>query len=352
MDLQSLGWNDFFAAQLLAQELTVCTVGRVAAEYKHMYRVYAESGEYLASVTGKLRYLADSREDFPAVGDWVLFSAAGNGQAVIQGILPRQSKFSRKVAGKVNEEQIVAANIDTIFLVNALNQDFNLRRMERYLTLAWDSGASPVIVLNKTDLCPDVVGKVREVETIAFGVPVHPVSCVSGYGLADLSQYMSRGKTIALLGSSGAGKSTLVNRCLGTDSQKTGAIRQDDGEGRHTTTHRELILLPAGGILLDTPGMRELQLWGSEDGLTDTFDDIYALAAQCRFSDCRHTNEPGCAVIAALAGGALSQARYDSFHKLQRELAYLSRKENKQEYLAEKNRWKKIHKGIRQLSKN
>ncbi|HWR42986.1 ribosome small subunit-dependent GTPase A [Sporomusa sp.] len=351
MDLQSLGWDDFFAAQLPIHAGSGCTVGRVAAEYKHIYRVYAEGGEYLASITGKLRHLADSREDFPAVGDWVTLSIADDRNAVIQGILTRRSKFSRKVAGKATEEQIVAANIDTVFLVNALNQDFNLRRIERYLTLAWDSGAAPVIILNKADLCSEVPDKVREVEAIAFGVPVLTVSCATGDGLGSLNNYIEAGKTIALLGSSGAGKSTIANRILGTDMQKTGEIRQGDGEGRHTTTHRELILIPGGGLLIDTPGMRELQLWGSEEGLADAFEDIYALAAQCRFSDCSHAGEPGCAVAAALGDDTLSQSRYDSFAKLQRELAYLSRKENFQEFLAEKNRWKKIHNQMKHLSK-
>lgn len=351
MDLLSLGWNDFFAAQLELYAEKTCVVGRVAAEYKHLYRIYAEGGEYLATVAGKLRYLADNREDFPAVGDWVIIQVSDHEQAVIRSILPRKTKFSRKAAGKVTEEQIVAANIDTVFLVNALNQDFNLRRIERYLTLAWDSGASPVIVLNKTDLCEDVSSRVQEVEAIAFGVPVHAVSCAWGDGLDSLSQYCRSGKTVALLGSSGAGKSTIVNRLLGSDCQKTGAIRLDDGEGRHTTTRRELIPIPEGGLLIDTPGMRELQLWGTEDGLTDAFDDIAVLAEGCRFADCTHTSEPGCQVTAALEDGALSQARYNSFVKLQRELAYLARKGNIQEELAEKNKWKKIHKQIKHLSK-
>ncbi|MDF2874774.1 MAG: ribosome small subunit-dependent GTPase [Sporomusa sp.] len=351
MDLQSLGWNDFFAAQLAIHADSGCLVGRVAAEYQHIYRIYTAGHEYLAGITGKLRYLADSRDDFPAVGDWVIFSCADDRNAVIQGILPRRSKFSRKVAGKATEEQIVAANIDTVFLVNALNQDFNLRRIERYLTLAWDSGATPVIILNKADLCPDVADKVRDVAGIACGVPVLPVSCVTGAGLESLTHYLESGKTIALLGSSGAGKSSIANKIIGTDMQKTGEIRHGDGEGRHTTTQRELIVIPGGGLLIDTPGMRELQLWGTEEGLADAFEDIYTLAMQCRFSDCSHAGEPGCAVAAALGAGTLTQSRYDSFVKLQRELAYLSRKENAQEFLAEKNRWKKIHNQMKHHSK-
>jgi ribosome biogenesis GTPase len=293
-----------------------------------------------------------SREDFPAVGDWVIIRISDGQQTMIQSILPRKTKFSRKVAGKTAEEQIVAANIDIVFLVNALNQDFNLRRIERYLTMAWDSGANPVIVLNKTDLCGELENRIREVEDIAFGVPVHPVSCASGNGLNALNQYCKSGKTIALLGSSGVGKSTIVNCLLGNNSQKTGEIRLDDGEGRHTTTRRELILISGGGLLIDTPGMRELQLWGTEEGLTDAFDDIFRLTKECRFTDCSHTSEPGCAVTAALHNGTLSEERYSSFGKLQRELAYLSRKGNIQEELAEKKRWKKISKEIKQLPKH
>jgi ribosome biogenesis GTPase len=192
---------------------------------------------------------------------------------------------------------------------------------------------------------------VRQVDAIAFGVPVHPVSCATGDGLDSLEQYVEQGKTIALLGSSGAGKSTIVNRFIGTNTQKTGEIRQGDGEGRHTTTHRELIPIPGGGVLIDTPGMRELQLWGSDEGMADAFEDIYALSAECHFSDCSHSGEPGCAVAAALSNGTLSQLRVDSFAKLQRELAYLSRKENIHEFLAEKNRWKKIHNQMKHMSK-
>lgn len=351
MDLTSLGWNDFFASQFAVYARPDAVAGRVAAEYKHRYRVLTGSGEYLATVTGRLRYLADGREDFPAVGDWVILHIIDDRQAVIGGILPRRSKFSRKVAGKAAGEQIIAANIDRVFLVNALNQDFNVRRMERYLTLAWDSGAQPVIILNKTDLCGAVEEKVRATESVALGVPVIPFSCVNGEGLDALLHYVEPEKTIALLGSSGAGKSTIVNKILGTEAQKTGEIRLDDGEGRHTTTHRQLIILPNGGLLIDTPGMRELQLWGSEDGLADAFEDIYSLAAQCHYTDCSHTREPRCAVRAALAQGILHQSRYESFTKLQRELAYQSRKENLPELLAEKNRWKKIHNQLKHMSK-
>ena len=342
MDLHELGWNDGFQRCFDALAGNDYTVGRVAAEFKHLYRVYYEHGELLATVSGKLRHTAQGREAFPAVGDWVAMTLSGHEQAVIHDILPRKSKFSRKAAGLVTDEQIVAANIDTVFLVNALNHDFNARRIERYLTLTWDSGASPVVVLTKADLCDDVEAAIRRVEEVAIGVAVHAISCVTGEGLDELAPYIATGHTVALLGSSGAGKSTIVNRLLGTEVQRTQEVRQGDDRGRHTTTYRELIPMPGGGLLIDTPGMRELQLWGTDEGLADAFGDITQLASQCRFHDCSHRNEPGCAVQEALRWGRLDPSRYENYVKLQKEQAYLARKENIRELLAEKNRWKKI----------
>jgi len=327
----------------------------VASEHKHLYRVYSDGADHLAGVSGRLRHSAYGREAYPAVGDWVVITPTGDGsqdRAVIHAVLPRRSKFSRKVAGKVMDEQIVAANVDTVFIVNALNHDFNLRRIERYLTVAWDSGATPVVVLTKADLCSDLSSRVNSVEAVAAGVAVHAISCFTGQGVDGLAQYLPLGRTVALLGASGAGKSTIVNRLLGTDAQRTQDVREGDDRGRHTTTARELIRVPGGGLVIDTPGMRELQLWvGDDDAVTDVFDDVSRLAASCKFSDCSHEGEPGCAVRRALDAGALDESRFESFLKLQREHAYMSRKENIRELLAERDRWKKINMQFRKADK-
>ncbi|MBM7621557.1 ribosome biogenesis GTPase [Bacillus tianshenii] len=344
MKLNELGWNDYLNNRFAAYEEQGFTVGRVMLEHKRIYRVETENGEYLAEVSGKYRFEAESREDYPAVGDWVVLSErASERKATIQALLPRFSKFSRKAAGLTTEEQIVAANVDTVFLVQSLNYDFNERRLERYLIMAWESGATPVIVLTKADLCEDVPAKIKDVEAVALGVPVLAVSVKDETGLEELAPYFTTGRTVALLGSSGAGKSTLTNYLLGEEKQVIQEVRGDDDKGRHTTTYRELYLLPTGGLVLDTPGMRELQLWEA-DGATvgQSFQDVEELAEQCYFRDCKHENEPSCAVREAIREGTLEEARYQSYVKLQRELAYLERKSSKRAQLAEKDKWKKI----------
>jgi ribosome biogenesis GTPase len=305
--------------------------------------VLTEEGELLAEVSGKLRHEAIGREDYPAVGDWVVLDARPEeGKATIHSVLPRYSKFSRKAAGNTTEEQIVATNVNTVFLVNALNLDFNVRRIERYLLLAWESGANPVIVLSKADLCEDTLEKVHEVEAVAFGVPIHVVSVMTEDGIEALSPYLGEGKTVALMGSSGAGKSTLINLWLGEDRQKVLSVREGDDRGRHTTTHREMFLLPGGGLMIDTPGMRELQLWHADEGVHDAFGDITALFARYRFADCMHGNEPGCAVQRAIAEGKLTAERLASYRKLERELGYLAAKEQGRTRLIEKARKKQV----------
>ncbi|MCM3112119.1 ribosome small subunit-dependent GTPase A [Lederbergia lenta] len=343
MDLQKLGWNQFFETEFDIYKQAGYTVGRIALEHKRMYRVLTENEEVLAEVSGKFRYNAGDRSDYPAVGDWVVTKVRREEErATIHGILPRKSKFSRKVAGVTTEEQIVATNVDTVFIVAALNADFNVRRLERYILMAWESGANPVIVLSKADLCDNIDEKVSATEEVAFGVPIHVVSAEQKIGLDQLGVYMEEGRTVALLGSSGVGKSTLVNVFTGKEILKTAKIREDDAKGRHTTTHRELVVLEKGGILIDTPGMRELQLWEADSGLSQGFTDIEELAAQCKFRDCQHNGEPGCAVGKAMEEGILDSKRYDSYLKLQKELAYIERKEDKQLALADKEKWKKI----------
>ena len=352
MNLQVLGWSQFFANSLGNQWQESYTVGRVALEHKNTYILYTEQGELSADVTGKLRYQATGRQDFPAVGDWVVISVRkGEKKATIQAILPRKSKFSRKTVGSKTEEQIIATNVDTVFLICGLDNDFNLRRIERYLILVWESGANPVIVLNKADLCEDVEERQNEVEGIAFGVPIIVLSAINNQGIEALFPYLKPGHTVALLGSSGVGKSTLTNQLIGKAVQAVQEVRKGDDRGRHTTTHRELILLPSGGLLIDTPGMREIQIWAGDDSLDETFSDIKTLAIQCRFQDCQHEHEPGCAVQHALEDGSLDKQRFVSYQKLQKELNYLVRKQDQKASLAEKEKWKKITKSLRRMKK-
>lgn len=328
------------------------TLGRVALEHKRMYRVWTENGEPLCEVSGKFAFMATAREDYPAVGDWVVIQErTSENRGTIHAILPRKSKFSRKSAGLVTEEQIVAANVDTIFLVNSLNEDLNLRRIERYLLLTWESGANPVIILSKADLCENVDEKIKEVESIALGVPIIAISALENSGLENVQQYLQPGNTVALLGSSGVGKSTITNILLGVEKQVVQEIRVGDDKGKHTTTHREMVLLPNGAVLIDTPGMRELQLWESNEGLSESFSDIEHLTALCRFRDCKHEKEPGCAVHQAIESGDLPEERLYSYKKLLKELAYLDRKVDKKAQSDEKKHWKNISKQMKIKSK-
>jgi len=314
--LKELGWSPFFEEEFRAKESSEVP-GRVVEELKGAFRVLTEESELLAEMAGRLSHRAEGREDLPAVGDWVAVAARPTeGRGTIQRILPRRTRLSRKIAGRTTEEQVVAANVDTFLLVSSLNRELNPRRIERYLTLVWGSGARPVILLNKADLCEDVSAMAAEVEAIAAAVPVHVVSALTGRGLEALDSYLALGQTIALLGSSGVGKSSLINRLLGNEAQPVREIRQSDDRGRHATSTRELFLLPRGGLLIDTPGMRELQLWESEAGLSRTFADIGELASGCRYRDCRHESEPGCAVQEAVTRGELAEERLMSFHKL------------------------------------
>lgn len=340
--LTSLGWDEGFAAAASESLERGFEAGRVAVEHRGAYTVFTANGSVEAGLPGKMRHGATGRGELPAVGDWVMLERTeGGGRAVVRAVLPRRSHFSRKVAGDTTEEQVLTANIDTVFLVTALNQDKNLRRIERYLALAWASGAMPVIVLTKADLCENVLEAIAEISAVAPGVPVHAVSIVTDEGFDELAGYFKDNRTVSLLGSSGVGKSTIVNRLSGAE-MKVQAIRED-GKGRHTTSHREMILLPGGGIIVDTPGMRELQMWEANEGLDTAFNDVTAFAAECRFNDCSHDSEPGCEVKAAIERGDLSEERLESFRKLERELAFLERKVDKRLQHEESRKWRKLN---------
>ena len=343
--LESLGWTTALAEHFEPFAAEGLAAARVAVVHKDLYGVYAPAGELWAEVSGRLRHRSTSPVDLPVTGDWVAIRPRpAEGRATIHSVLPRRSLFSRKAAGAATEEQAVAANAETVFLLSGLDHDFNLRRIERALVLAARSGAQPVVVLTKADVCEDPVTRKREVERMAPELPVVVASSVTGEGLAVLSTYAGPGLTVALVGSSGVGKSTLVNRLIGRDAQATAEVRAHDGRGRHTTTQRELIPVPAGGWIIDTPGLRELQLWADEQALPAAFADVDAVATECRFRDCRHESEPGCAVLAALAEGRLPGERFASFVKLQKEVRHLALRQDARARQVENRRIRSLHK--------
>ena len=352
MQLSTLGWDSHFEESFHTYRSQNLMPARIAREHKSQYVVYSEAGEMSAKLRGKLRFEADTNEGLPAVGDWVAAKPLDGGErAVIHGVLPRKSVFLRKVAWVRTESQVLAANVDVVFLVMGLATDFNLRRLERYLTLAWESGAAPVVLLNKADLCEDVESRIAGVETVAFGVPTHAISARAGTGLDAVNGHMGPGRTAALLGSSGVGKSTLINRLVGIDLQATGEVREADGRGRHVTTSRELVVLPAGGLVIDTPGMRELQMWADEESLKGSFDDVETLAGSCRFRDCKHDGEPGCAVSQAVEKGDLEAKRVTSYKKLRRELTVLAARKDQRAKLDLKSKQKQLARRIRQMQR-
>jgi ribosome biogenesis GTPase / thiamine phosphate phosphatase len=346
--LTALGWDATFGSAFAPFSRAGLVPARVVAEHRDRYVIATERGAAAAVVAGRLRHEATSRVDLPAVGDWVAATnvASSADTASVHAVLPRRSAFVRKVAGEETAAQIVAANVDVALVVTALPGDVNPRRLERYLALAWESGALPVLVLTKTDLAEDVHAHVAAAQSVAPGVDVIALSSVTGDGIDALERLLQTGRTAVLLGSSGAGKSTLVNRLLGAERLRTGDVRED-GKGRHTTTHRELVRLHRGALLIDTPGMRELQLWDADSGLGAAFADISVLAAQCRFRDCRHDTEPECAVRAGVESGALPAERLKSWRQLGRELAHLARRQDELAAAAAKSRTKSLERLLR-----
>ncbi|MBT2584148.1 ribosome small subunit-dependent GTPase A [Planococcus sp. ISL-109] len=341
--IKQYGWNERFE-QALPEHTTP---GRIISEHKSSYRAITEQGEWLITLSGNFRHTHDTGE-YPSVGDWVaLEQMPGEDKGIIHKLLPRSSRFTRKANGETSELQTIAVNIDYIFLVMSLNHDFNVRRLERYLIAAWDSGAMPVVVLTKSDQCDDPAVFLEQVDTTSFGVDAFAVSAVTDAGMDAFLRYLTEGKTGALLGSSGVGKSSLINALTNSDTMAVQDIREDDSKGRHTTTHRELLLLPSGGLLIDTPGMREFQLGDSADGLDASFQDVASFAAECRFRDCSHQKEPGCRIQSALASGELPKDRYMSYLKLLRELEYIERKSNLAKQQAERMVWKQRSKELR-----
>jgi ribosome biogenesis GTPase len=342
--LDALGWDDERASAFVQLQDDNLFPARVAAQHRGEFALLAEQGELRARAAGRLFYEHDVGGQLPAVGDWVAVMPP----ATIAAILPRRSAFIRKNAGQDSTEQVLAANVDTAFLLAGLDDDFSLRRLERYITTAWESGAQPIVVLTKADLSPDVGAAVLEVESVAIGVPVHPVSNVTGDGLPRLDPYLRAGRTVVLLGSSGVGKSTLLNRLAGEEVMVTREVAAD-GTGRHTTTHRQLVRLGGGGLVIDTPGLRELQFW--EGDLSAAFEDIEALALECKFRNCAHMSEPGCAVLAAIDDGTLELDRLRSWRKLERELEAIAARTDMRLRIARKKRWKQIASVARQKSR-
>jgi len=317
--LERLGWDSYFQEQFKPYMEEGYYVARVCLKEKSVYKLFSEKGEIEAKIAGKIHYQS-AETGFPSIGDWVFYKMEGR-DAVIHGILNRKSKFSRKRAGKLVKEQVIAANIDVIFLVSSLNAEFNLRRVERYLTMIHEGGAQPVLILSKADLCPDAESIVSNLKTVSKDTPIHLTSSVSGEGVDEIRNYLKDGITISLLGSSGVGKSTLINLLSGNELRKTGSIREKDSRGRHTTTNREIILLPGGGVIIDNPGMREMQLWDVDKGVEETFDDIKELETQCYFSNCRHDTEDGCAIKEAIKEGVISSERVEHYYTLQKEMS-------------------------------
>jgi len=355
MNMQSLGWNGFFEASFNSIDENNLIPARIICQHRDRYDILCEAGDLPATIAGRLRHLNDTNQ-YPAVGDWVAVKVSDDGgHAVIQQVLPRRTSFNRRAVksggmpetGGKTEEQILAANIDTVFLVSGLDNDYNVRRVERFLSVAWDSGAMPVLVLNKADLSDDPDSVLAEIAEVAVGVDAVLVSAATGQNMDALMKWVVPGQTVGLLGSSGVGKSTIINFLLGEERQQTQGVRTGDQRGRHTTTSRELIFLSNGACLLDTPGMRSIQPWSNQGGLSRTFEEIESIAARCKFANCTHTSEPGCAVLEAIESGDIDEGRWQNYRKMLREQAYLERRQDQRLQQVERDKWKAITKRMR-----
>lgn len=350
-NLSALGWTSFFQEQLENGHLDRAAPARVVGVRKNSFTISNGQKEWLATAAGKLQQTGSR---YPVVGDWVLVT-----DTIIHEVFERKNALTRGAAGgrgkleaMPTRQQVIAANLDTVFIVCGLDRDYNLRRIERYLTLVYNCNLTPAIILTKADLQPDPETFAREVESIAFGVPVHLVSARDATGLAQLENTITAGRTATMIGSSGAGKSTLLNRLYGKSVQATNATSEKVGKGTHTTTSRDLIVMPQGGMIIDNPGIREVALWDADQGVESVFPEIERLAAGCRFSDCRHAHEPGCRVLQAVADGEIAQERLDSYHKMNRELTYLAERQHKSADRVEKDRWKDVALKIKNLKKS
>ncbi|HEV8546093.1 MAG TPA: ribosome small subunit-dependent GTPase A [Candidatus Limnocylindrales bacterium] len=346
LGLEEFGWSPIQSALFDAHASGDRLPGRVVAEDRGSYVVRLADGERRASVTGRFRFESgDDPAAFPSVGDWVVVETRDDG-ASVHAVLPRRTSVLRHAPGNRSVAQVIAANVDILFVVASLNADFNIRRLERYVAFAWESGADPVVILSKADLAEDLDGVMGAVEAVAVGVPILTVSAVDGRGIDELRSLIRAGATVAFVGSSGVGKSTLVNALAGEDLVAVSAIREGDARGRHTTTRRQLHLMPGGGLILDTPGMRELGLWDVDAGIDRSFADIDALTAKCRYSNCRHASDDGCALNAAVADGDLQPERLAAWRKLEGEARHLERRVNALARSAERQKWKTIHKAV------
>lgn len=346
MTLDSLGWQDFFEQAWRERWATEsgCVPGRIASALRGAYVVWTADGEIEAKARGKL---VRSPETRPVTGDWVVLCGT---PLSVQAVLPRRTKVSRKAPGEKTVEQLLAANLDVLFIVTGLDRDFNLRRLERYLTVAWESGAQPVVVLNKADVCDEADERVKETRRIAGEAPVVLTSAETGDGVDELRRFLSPGRTAALIGSSGVGKSALTNRIFGTDLREVGAVREADGRGRHTTVGREIVRAPDGWLLMDLPGIREIEPW-SDEGVEQAFEDVEELVAACRFNDCSHTSEPGCAIREALESGELDAERWENYQRLQQGLEKLDGRQKELQQAQNRRNVRASHRAFRKTPK-